>query len=310
MEKLKAFLKTELTAPFFINFLRLKSKYKSLFQFRCDCRDYSKYISLDKIFEYEHNSKFLAVPKTRHLLLNEIEGDDFHLSPLQGKLVLNAFEEILNNNESKSLEIIENEFLKVSGENFSSVIREMMADIKKFLITKPVLPPENKNFVQHPVPKIYQNNSREEIIQEITSMAYESEMCRLALYVYRQMDIIDWLPFIRAAIERNSVSFKEFEKSDISDIYNLLVRMPDTSIYDGKRLAMPDEVWNFGRGDGMEKSLLLAGNIVERDKNEEVEIIADGSRVDLNYRRRVYNFTSSKGFKKRILIRGYEYSIQ
>ena len=35
--------------------------------------------------------------------------------------------------------------------------------------------------------------------------------------------------------------------------------MPCESIYDGPaRLAQPDEVWNFGRGDGLEKCLVAA----------------------------------------------------
>ena len=42
------------------------------------------------------------------------------------------------------------------------------------------------------------------------------------------------------------------------EVYNILHDMPDESIYEGKRLALPDEVWNFKRGDGIEKALLLA----------------------------------------------------
>ena len=35
--------------------------------------------------------------------------------------------------------------------------------------------------------------------------------------------------------------------------------LEDGSIYDGPgRLAQPDEVWNYGRGDGAEKALLPA----------------------------------------------------
>ena len=35
--------------------------------------------------------------------------------------------------------------------------------------------------------------------------------------------------------------------------------LPILSIYDGPaRLAQPDEVWNFRRGDGFEKALLVA----------------------------------------------------
>ncbi|MDP3002166.1 MAG: hypothetical protein Q8N38_03445, partial [Bacteroidales bacterium] len=56
--KLKEFLVTDLTNLIFINFLRFKSKYKVLFQYRCECSGKQRYISLEKLFEYEHTSKF------------------------------------------------------------------------------------------------------------------------------------------------------------------------------------------------------------------------------------------------------------
>ena len=37
-------------------------------------------------------------------------------------------------------------------------------------------------------------------------------------------------------------------------------QLPNESIYDGPaRLAQPDEVWNFRRGDGLERALTVAG---------------------------------------------------
>lgn len=308
-EKLKSFLKTELNVSLFINFLRFKSKYKNLFQFRCDCQGYSKYVDLEKVFEYEHSSKYHAGPETRRLLLNEMEGDEFHLSPLPGKFMLNDYEEILEKNRNKSLSFIEKEFIKITDESKAGIIREMMSEIQNFLVTEPKLPPENKKFVTLPVPQIKPDDSREEIIEKITSMSDLSEMCRLTLYVYRQMDTIDWLPFVKAAIERNPVSFKELEDLRIVEIYNLLQQMADVSIYDGKRLAMPDEVWNYREGDGIEKAFLLACNIVERDKDAYIELIIDKENVELKYSGHNYRFSSLKGLKKQISIKGYEYQI-
>jgi len=48
-DKLKEFLVTDLTEVIFINFLRFKSKYKTLFQYRCDCSGKQRYILLEKI---------------------------------------------------------------------------------------------------------------------------------------------------------------------------------------------------------------------------------------------------------------------
>ena len=44
---------------------------------------------------------------------------------------------------------------------------------------------------------------------------------------------------------------------DLALLYQQLQTWPDESIYDGNRLALPDEVVNFQRGDGIEKALTM-----------------------------------------------------
>src|SRR4030042_1477092 len=100
---LREFLVTDLSNLIFINFLRFKSKYKTLFQFECECSGKKRYISLEKMFEYEHTSKFNVSAETRAELIKEIEGDEFHLSPLPSKIMLNEVEKIIDENRGKSL---------------------------------------------------------------------------------------------------------------------------------------------------------------------------------------------------------------
>jgi hypothetical protein len=118
------------------------------------------------------------------------------------------------------------------------------------------------------------------------------------------MDRIDWLPFIKAAIERNPVCFNDLNDKSISDIYVILSALPNHSIYNEKRLAQPDEVWNFRRGDGIEKALLMADVIINRDKGAEVRINIDQKRISLEYNRNNFEFDSSKHFKKFIRVSG------
>src|SRR4030043_616506 len=84
--RLREFLITDLTNDIFINFLRFKSKYKTLFQYESVCLGKRRYIALEKMFEYEHTSKFNLSAEIRGQLIKEIECDEFHLSPLPGKL--------------------------------------------------------------------------------------------------------------------------------------------------------------------------------------------------------------------------------
>jgi hypothetical protein len=308
--KLKEFLVTDLTNLIFINFLRFKSKYKTLFQYICDCSGTLRYISLEKMFEYEHTSKFnLSTEEHRRSLVEEIEGDEFHLSPLQGKIFLNEAEEILERCKGMNIKEIENEFNKFSGIVPGELIHEMFSELSDFIYIEPKIPDNRKNYIKSTVPLISADSGRDEIIDTITRLNGKSEVCTLSLYVYRQMDRIDWLPFIKAAIERNPVCFSDLDGKNIAEVYEVLGYMPDESIYDGKRLALPDEVWNFKCGDGIEKSLLLADFIMKKDNSSLISIEIENRKVRLEYNGHLFHFKSHKSFKKSIKISNRSYII-
>ncbi len=308
-EKLREFLKTDLTNLIFINFLRFKSRYKTLFQYRCELSGKQRYISLEKLFEYEHTSRYNVSAESRSSLLKEIEGDEFHLSPMQGKMILNDFEDILETVNGKSLEHIEKEFIRISGNSNVSIIREMFMDLNSFIFTNPRIPDPEKDYSSQETLRITTEDTRSSIVNLITKTAGRSELSYLALYVYRYMDKIDWLPFIKAALERNPVCFNDLSGKSIADVYNILKNMPDESVYRGNRLALPDEVWNFRRGDGIEKAILLADYIIHKDKSSSILIEITGRKVRLENGTAVYHFASRKKFRKSIRINGNSYSI-
>jgi hypothetical protein len=306
--KLREFLVTDLTSVIFINFLRFKSKYKSLFQYKCDCSGTIRYISLEKMFEYEHSSKF-NVSETRGSLVKEIEGDDFHLSPIQWKIILNDIEAILNKHMGKNLEEIQNQFIKITGTDYEKIIQEMFKDLGEFIRIEPRIPETEKNFIETSKLNITSDDSREDIIERIKSRREISETSLLALYVYRDMDIIDWEPFIKAAVERNPVSFTDLNNNNNYEVYSILKKLPVESIYDGNRLALPDEVWNFKRGDGIEKAFLLADFLLHKDKASDINIEINGEKVMLSCAGHDFHFKSDKKMKKSITIRGKDYRV-
>jgi hypothetical protein len=307
--RLKEFLATDLTNGVFINFLRFKSKYKSLFQYCCSCAGKKRYIGLDKMFEYEHTSKYNVSAETRESLVKEIEGEEFHLSPMHGRILLNAIQPILESNNGKDLEKIKSEFMKEASEVGEAIINEMFSDLKDFIITVPRIPDPDKEYRKTLRLNITNESSLEEIIEEVISKSEKSELAELVLYIYRKMDSIDWLPFIKAAIERNPVCFTDLSENDISGVYSILLNMPDESIYNGERLALPDEVWNFKRGDGIEKSLLMAAFMINRDNSSEVIIKIENNNVNLIYLGKEYHFNSQKIFTKSVRIHGTQYQI-
>jgi hypothetical protein len=268
-----------------------------------------RYITLEKLFEYEHTSKFNVSAETRGSLIKEIEGDDFHLSPIEWKILLNDIESILDKQRGKSLAEIENEFIKKTGTEFEEIIKEMFKELSDFISINPKIPDADKNFILSDRLDITTENSREEIIDLITKRQENSETALLTLYVYRQMDMIDWHPFVKASIERNPVSFTDLYEKNNYEVYSLLKEFPIDSIYDGNRLALPDEVWNFKRGDGIEQAFLLANFILHKDKSSSVSIIIDGKKVLLSSGVHDFQFISKKNLKKSIQIKGKEYNI-
>ncbi len=307
--KLREFLSTEITDLIFINFLRFKSKYKTLFQYMCECSGKKRYITLEKMFEYEHTSKYNVAWETRALLVNEIEGDEFHLSPIQGKIMLNDIENIFIGAKEKSLDEFREEFMKSAGDINECLLSEMFHDLNDFICIDPKIPGINKVFINSHVPAISPEDSREKIADTITDLTEKSETALLTMYVYRQMDRIDWIPFVKASIERNPVCFTDLNGKSVMEVYGILNNLTDESIYDGKRLALPDEVWNFRRGDGIEKAFLLADFIIQKYPDASLVIEIVNEKVILKYENEDYLFSSSKSFRKSVTISGNKYSV-
>ncbi|UCE33722.1 MAG: hypothetical protein JSV40_10975, partial [Deltaproteobacteria bacterium] len=53
----------------------------------------------------------------------------------------------------------------------------------------------------------------------------------------------------------------------------------NSSKYQGARMGQPDEVWNYGRGDGLEKANCILNIIRKRHPQEDVRLKGDGRTV-------------------------------
>jgi hypothetical protein len=73
--------------------------------------------------------------------------------------------------------------------------------------------------------------------------------------------------------------------------------MESESIYDGKRMAQPDEVWNYGRGDGLEKALCLMNIIKNRRPDDSLVLKGDGKKIVVRHGNDEYAFTSEKALE-------------
>jgi hypothetical protein len=106
----------------------------------------------------------------------------------------------------------------------------------------------------------------------------------------------DWRPFIKAAIERCPVSIDKYADDAIDQVFGQLEYLPSESIYEGPRLAQPDEVANYNTGDGIEKAFTLANILQQRqpDAAIQIQIAPDKAVVKAD---KEYTFNSSKGLE-------------
>ena len=141
--------------------------------------------------------------------------------------------------------------------------------------------------------------TREEIIDRLEVIRERNDTANMAFYAYRDLNRTEPWPFVVAAMQRNPVSIAGAREMETIDLVRKIEEMPDGSIYDGPgRLAQPDEVWNYGRGDGMEKAVLLANILHSRMPDEEVVIEVSSDRACLKVGQTRYDFSSRKEIRE------------
>ena len=302
-DKLSQFLTTPLSAELFINFLRYHMKFKKCFQYRHQMNARYYYIAVETVFEYEHSTKYVFSETATESLLYEIDDEEFSLSPLPGLLILqDVLSHLQQNAESSVYDLMKYSLEQVNGSNTftKETIKLLFTELNSFLKVEPKLPDLNKQFIDTEALKINPNQDRHEILGIINDKAPGNEMALLSLYAYRDMRLANWQPFLKAALERNPVSLEGMKGKTADEVYHLISNMPNESVYDGQRLAQPDEVWNFGRGDGVEKAILLANFLFNELKLNDIDLEVDHASVTLRCNQTMYSFHSNKGIVQSI----------
>jgi hypothetical protein len=285
--KLSGYLEIPVSFEIFTNFLRSVSRYQKFFQLSFQCMDQTKYIRLEKAFAYEHGSKNKIGDKTAKKLFCEIDEEDLTVSIEKERAVIAADNFIFSQKTNK-------EFFTLFQQEFPALTakKEFIDDLRKFIHTVPLLPSSKKVFSPSPPVAISPLQSRDEIISVLSVLRKNSTTADLAFYAGRHMDSCDWQPFLKAAYERNPVSVDYFSEMEMDQVFTILMAWPDESIYEGNGLAMPDEVVNYQRGEGIEKAITLI-NIA---KSRHAEIIREPNekKIILKILNRRYEFPVTK----------------
>jgi hypothetical protein len=284
------------------NFLRSYRQYQDYFQF-CyrECKHGAKFAKAEVLFHYEHGSNFRIADDTFDKLFEEVDGDDLSPYKLNDRMCCREFCNFIEYENLNIRKKSDRQAIAKYLKPFVPDADELLEKLNSFLYIEPKLPDAQKTFVDtHPV-ELSTEFSREQVIEYLESIRTKSETADLAFYAYRDIDHCRYQPFVKAALERNPVCVERTKSMSPDEIYNWLGNIENESIYDGTRLAQPDEVANYQRGDGLEKAFLMATVIRSRDKKQSIKIIADGSSVYLLADKK-YEFQSDKPLKKEINI--------
>jgi hypothetical protein len=273
--RLSDYLKVKFTYDIFGNFLRNSRDIQKCFQVRWPLHGTDHYIPAERVLAYEHGSPYQLTDNTRDKLMGEIDNEEFSRYPIPNRIVLNDLETFVIDN---SIDLDTEQGLASLKSQFHSscLNRDRVVDgLLNFCHVKPNLPDtDTKTFMANEEPLgIDPDMTRDEIISRLEDIRERNSMARLAFYAYRDLARTEAEPFMLAAVQRNPVSVKESEQLTEDTLLSRIREMPDESIYDEPtRFAQPDEVWNYGRGNGFEKAVLLANILRNRRPDEAMSI--------------------------------------
>jgi hypothetical protein len=295
MSNLQQYLSTTIDMEILSNFLRQYSQLQKCFQVRQDHHGGHRYIEAEKVYAYEHGSSYRVNDQTRDKLLDEIDSFEFYKDPIEGRIVLNTFEDFfhqhpdLNLNDPKDLSTLMDAFSCTNAK-----ARDVGKLLVEFCHIEPRLP-EEKRFVPSPKIELEAEWGRDRIIETLEGMRETHPVVDLAFYAYRDLTRTDWEPFLHAALERNPVVVEALQKKSESDCIQILSGLPNESIYDENRLAQPDEVWNFLRGDGVEVTLAMVTVLKHRSPDRPVEWSVEPTKATVSWDGKHTELESKKG---------------
>ncbi len=300
-ERLSSYLSTDLTLQIFASFLRSNRDYQKYFQACHDCRGQAQFIKAEVLFHYEHGSNYRIADQTQEKLLAEVSEEDFVSYEMPGRIRCDKLDEFLKKENVNPKNEAGRSALMKFIEPVIPRPQQFVDELADFVHVEPKLPTFEKNYLLSEPIKIGVEQSREQIIEYLREIRSSNITADLAFYAYRDMQSSDWRPFIKAAVERNPVSVRMVDSRSLEEVYHWLQQMHSASIYDGKRLAQPDEVANYGTGDGLEKAFLLANVIRQVNPQQEIQIKVENNDVVVKGDGE-YKFASDKALEKTVHI--------
>ena len=301
-ERLSAYLKTGLDGGILGNFLRDQNDIQRCFQLRWPIHGSDHYVPIERLLAYEHGSPYRLTDHTRDKLMGDVSPDEFRCQPYAGRIVLNDLETFVVQHRIDIDDDDDVERLKAQFASDCLNAELAIESLIRFCHVRPRLPDaSSRAFVSGGDPLgLEADMTREAIIARLERLRDRNSMALHAFYAYRDLGRTEAQPFLLAALTRNPVCIASTAGMELERLVQHLDSFANQSIYDeAGRLAQPDEVWNFSRGDGVEKAILLANLLRARDASLPMRLSISRADAVLKVGRDVYRFTTSKGLSDR-----------
>jgi hypothetical protein len=293
--KVKNYLKTEITFEILANFLRQNSQLQCCFQIAHSCCGKPRYLPAERAYQYEHSSKYRVGDETQDNLLHEIEEDEYYTSPIPHRMVLRELELFFRENKVIIDSASTVELLRKSLHHECINVEEVVKDLIAFCKINPRLPDTEKEWVQSEPVNLDDVKNAQDALERISEYRTKNISADLAFSAYRDMSRSPWKPFLKAALERNPVILHALRDADLQTMFTKISSLENDSIYDeSTRLAQPDEVWNFGRGDGLEKALCFINVLGKYFPQERYTLDYSGKKVNVKVNNNDFTFTTNK----------------
>ncbi|HMA65566.1 MAG TPA: hypothetical protein VKO63_10220 [Chitinispirillaceae bacterium] len=174
-------------------------------------------------------------------------------------------------------------------------VEEVVEDLIAFCKINPRLPDTDKEWVHSEPVNLDDVKNAQDALDKISEFRTKNISADLAFSAYRDLSRSPWKPFLKAAFERNPVILHALRDTDIQTIFTKLNALENESIYDeSTRVAQPDEVWNFGRGDGLEKALCFVNILRKHFPQERYTLDYSEKKVNIKVNNSDFTFATSK----------------
>jgi len=275
------YLKKDIDESIIFNFLRQNKNFQKYFQFYHFRDGISLWIEAEIVYDHESSVPYKANDKSLYHLLSAIDKSLYHSYKISSRIDIATLYHVFKRNMLSSYQsgcLSGAEFLLDINSKEVSNLFEKFAD---FVHLNPKFP-ENGRMIHHkpsePLP-IFPEMSLESLRNVLMEHRCKDRVADIAFYAHRDFGASDWKPFTKAALERNPVSIHATQGWTCGSLIKMVQHIPNISIYNGMRMAQPDEVWNFRRGDGAEKALMLANILAARYPDDTISIHFAGRDV-------------------------------